>query len=60
MILDIRLIQRVFAMKITKIFYRRNGLKAIKSSESNVSCDLNQVVIYSKVHSTNEKDKGGH
>lgn len=47
-------------MKITKIFYRRNGLNAIKSSESNVSCDLNQVVIYSKVHSTNEKDKAGH
>ena len=32
--LGIRLIQRVFAMKITKIFYQRNGLKAIKSSES--------------------------
>lgn len=58
--LDIRLIRRVFAMKITKLFYRRNGFKAIKSSESNVSCDLNQVVTYSKVHSTTEKDKAGH
>lgn len=58
MMLDIRLIQRIFAMKITKIFYRRNGLKAIKSSESKLrfksGCHIQQSSL------TNEKDKAGH